>query len=139
MVSLGGFHCESSTSLASEISESHTHSQKHSHRHTHTGTQSLQHTNLQLTNTYTFISSRQLAMEYMTRLRRDLHSLRDTKNRERRRQDKRVYFLKRVTSYFHPSCFFFGPSNVTLSSINCSYPSIPLIKPPLPAPHQGLF
>lgn len=83
VVSLWGFHCESTTSLASEISETHTHSDTQTHAPT-------------------FIRSRQLAMEYMTRLRRDLHSFRDAINRKETRWKREGFndFLFSLLSLF---------------------------------------
>lgn len=132
-------------SLRLSLSHANTHAGTLSHkdthpdrlRHTHTATHSLQHTMAQgrkPTHTPTFISSRQLAMEYMTRLRRDCHSLRDAKNRERRR--RHAFITLRVTSYFH---FSGCPYNVTLFSPLLSLSLYFLTPPPPPNPHARLY
>lgn len=146
MVSLWGFHCESSTSLASEISETlslshtcrrNTPSRRHTSGQTQTRTQGHIHTTHWDTQTPTFISSRQLAMEYRARLRRDLQSLRDAKNKDRRRQTQ-VYFFKGDFQFFYS--FFGHPSNVTPPtpptnalippSLSLHLPSPPPLLPP---------
>lgn len=83
-VILEGFHCESSTSLASGMNHTRTQHCKGVQTE-HRGTHSLHHT---------FISRRQLAIEYMTRLRRDLHRFRDAEaDREEARDVYRVIIL----------------------------------------------